>query len=468
MPAIHHSRLPVAGRRAVSRGRPRCEFGLATCLSVCVLAFSSIQISAAPQDIDDAQAASLAIRKLTGEHLILYTDVPVDPEVDALPRVFDRAFDSWRQFFHVEAPADWRMTGRLIRDRKSLPIFREAGLMPADVPDFRHGWSQDDNLWMYDQPTAYYRRHLLLHEGTHGFSQSLLAGTGPPWYMEGVAELVATHQWQDGQLTTGWFPPDKQQVEGWGRIKLVRDAVAARPALSIAEVMAFGWTAHREDEPYGWCWGAAAFLDGHPRYREKFKSLADVVREPNFNEIFIQRLGEDWPLLEREWPAFIADLEYGMDISRWAIDFAPGVPLPDVGGKATVAADKGWQSTKWRLEAGKKYRLRSKGRFQLGQKPKIWWSEPNGVSLRYYRGQPLGILLASLRPDDDAASPDQAEASPAQPSFTAPLVAGLEVELEPTSASTLYLRVNDSSAELADNVGALEVEIATAPVDAGE
>ena len=44
-------------------------------------------------------------------------------------------------------------------------------------------------LWLHDQPTAYYRRHLLLHEGTHVFMASFLGGCGPGWYMEGTAEL---------------------------------------------------------------------------------------------------------------------------------------------------------------------------------------------------------------------------------------------------------------------------------------
>lgn len=407
--------------------------------------------------VDDQQAARLGIRKLTGRHLVLYTDVPASEEVDALPQVFDAAFDKWKAFFSAPAPDDWKMTGRLLSDRNSRQKFHEAGLLFDDTPDFRNGWSKGADLWMYDQPTAYYRRHLMLHEGTHGFGESLLGGSGPPWFMEGVAELIATHEWRDGKLATGWFPSDKNRVEGWGRIKLVRDAVDARPALSLADVLAFGWTVHRDDEPYGWSWAAAAYLDGHPRYQKTFRSLTDVVREPSFNEVFSQRLGDDWLLANQEWSAFIADLEYGMDVPRWAIEFAPGKALPDAGGTAKVAADRGWQSSKWSLEAGRRYRLTAKGRFQLGQTPKIWWSEPNGVSLRYYRGRPLGVLLAALLPDDETA---EGEADP-QPSFTSPLTAGLAVELTPKTDATLYLRVNDSAAELSDNMGSIDVQITT-------
>lgn len=457
---------PIRSSLAVNARFVR-SVALALAAAACWIAAISQSLAA---DIDDQRVAQLGIRKLSGKHLVLYTDVPSSEDVDALPVVFDAAFDRWREFYASPAADDWRMTGRLLRDRNSRQAFHNAGLLTDDTPDFRNGWSKGADLWMYDQPTAYYRRHLLLHEGTHGFGESLLGGSGPPWFMEGAAELIATHEWRDGRLATGWFPIEKSKVDGWGRIKLVRDAIAQRPALSLEDVLAFGWTAHREDEPYGWCWAAAAFLDGHPRYQKAFRSLVGVVREPNFNEIFAQRLGEDWPLLEREWAAYIADLEYGMDITRWAIEFAPGEPLPEMGGKATIAADRGWQSSQWTLEAGKKYRLRAKGRFQLGQKPKIWWSEANGVSLRYYRGRPLGMLMAALVPDDETpadeadGTEDAAPAEP-QPTFMAPLAAGLEFELTPTRDSTLYLRVNDSAAELADNVGSVEIEIRQAPAD---
>ena len=49
-------------------------------------------------------------------------------------------------------------------------------------------------FWLFDQPTDYYVRHLLLHEGTHVFMVSFLGGCGPGWYMEGTAELLGTHR----------------------------------------------------------------------------------------------------------------------------------------------------------------------------------------------------------------------------------------------------------------------------------
>ena len=66
--------------------------------------------------------------------------------------------------------------------------------MPTGDDKFLHGLSTGSDLWLYDQPSAYYRRHLLLHEGTHAFMGKFLGGCGPGWYMEGTAELFGTHR----------------------------------------------------------------------------------------------------------------------------------------------------------------------------------------------------------------------------------------------------------------------------------
>ena len=144
--------------------------------------------------VDDARAAAAGIRKLPGKRLTLYTDL-AGPEIDRLPAVFEQAFPQWCRYFKVKEgdQADWHMTGFLMKDKAR---FVAAGLLPDDLPPFEHGYSRGHDLWLYEQPSDYYRRHLLLHEGTHGFMNTVLGGCGPPWYMEGMAEYLATHRWQ--------------------------------------------------------------------------------------------------------------------------------------------------------------------------------------------------------------------------------------------------------------------------------
>ena len=39
-----------------------------------------------------------------------------------------------------------------------------------------NGVTLGSDMWLHDQPTDYYRRHLLLHEGTHAFMIAFLGG----------------------------------------------------------------------------------------------------------------------------------------------------------------------------------------------------------------------------------------------------------------------------------------------------
>lgn len=390
------------------------------------------------------------IRRVPGKHITLYTDLPSSAAVDALPEMFDQAFGQWCAYFGVDAArqADWHVTGCVMRDREP---FRAAGLLPEGLPPFRHGYSVGKRLWVNEQSSDYYRAHLLLHEGTHAFMNTILGRGAPPWYMEGMSEMLGTHRWHDGRLTLGYLPASREEVPLWGRVKIVRDDFAARRAKTLRGVFQYGPQAHQDLEPYGWCWAAAIFLDRHPRYQARFRQLTNWVNAPDLPDRFVKLIGSDWDQLAEEWQVFAADLEYGYDFRRTAINFTPGRNLAGQSAKVTVAADRGWQNSGIRLEAGVTYRLRASGRYQVANQPQIWWSEPNGVSIRYYRGQPLGILLAAVRPD---------RPEPNAPSaLLRPISIGLGAELTPKQSGTLFLRINDSSGELSDNAGTLVVEV---------
>ena len=401
--------------------------------------------------IDDSKAAAAGIRKLAGKHLSLYTDVLPGPDIDDLTDAFDAAVPQWCQYFEIpaERAADWRLTGFLMQEKNR---FVGAGMLPADLPPFPNGYQRGKCLWVYNQPDGYYRRHLLLHEGTHAFMDHFLGALGPPWYAEGMAELLGTHRWQDGQLTLGYVPKDKTETPGWGRVKIIKDEAAAGRGLMPATIMDYGPTAHQRNEPYGWCWGLATFLDAHPRCREAFRQLRGMVRKPELTAWFRQQLQADWPDINEEWQLFVMNLDYGYDVGRAGIVRKTAQPLPPEGATAAIAADRGWQSTGIRLEAGAKYRLEAKGRYQIGKSSGIWWCEPGGITLHYHQGRPLGLLLGAIRDDTQPL----AGLTP----LARPEVVGVETTLTVRTPGTLYLKVNESAAGLSDNAGQIEVRIA--------
>src|SRR6185312_9449659 len=132
--------------------------GLFVCGNVCAEAPAP-----AVQPPSENQAEANGIRTLTSKYLILCTDVPSSPEIDQLPAVFDQAVPKWAEYFGVdkEKAAHWQARAYLIGDRRR---FEALHLLPPGREGFVNGISMGAELWLHDQPTPYYRRHLLLHE----------------------------------------------------------------------------------------------------------------------------------------------------------------------------------------------------------------------------------------------------------------------------------------------------------------
>jgi len=398
---------------------------------------------------EDAVAAAEGIRKLPGKWVTLYTDLPSAKEIDELPALFDAAVPQYCRYFGIDEAAlgPWRATACVMKDRER---FVRANLLPPEIPAFQFGYARNYDLWLDDQPSDYYRRHLLLHEGVHCFMNTRLGACGPPWFMEGTAELLATHHWDGRTLTLGVVPRHKEDVPMWGRIKIIRDELAAKRGKRIDAVLDLRPTAFLENDAYAWSWALAVLLDHHPRYQARFRQMQKHVLDKHFNEKFRQAFADDWAELAEHWQLFVMTLEYGHDVARDSAVFAPGKP-PAPGAAFEVAADRGWQSSGWAVEEGKSYTLRASGRYQVAAEPKPWPCEPGGVTIRYYQGRPLGMLLMGIRPDVPAAGLSAL--------LRPPVEVGLGRTFTAERSGTLYFKINELPSEWADNAGSLQVEI---------
>ena len=411
-----------------------------------------------PRSVDESRAAAAGIRKLTGRHITIYTDLAADQHVNQLTNVFDTAVPQWAEFFSVdlENTRNWKVVAYIIKDR--VP-FDALGLMPVGNDGFRHGFALGGEIWLYEQPSAYYRRHLLLHEGTHAFMVAALGRCGPGWFMEGMAELLATHNWDDKNhiLVMRHMPRSKAEVPMLGRIKLLQDAYRENRAQTIPAVFAIDNMRPLENESYAWSWALARFLDDHPRYRRRFRSLLESVHDPEFNQQCRKLYADDWSDLSLEWEQFIASVDHAHDVARMAIDFQPGERLPRTGHTTQVSVDRGWQSSGVHLTADQSYEISARGRFQIVQEEdaRIWWCEPGGVTIEYHAGRPLGMLLGAI----DARSAGSRQTNHPTDQWHGPIPLGLRQVLTPPAEGTLYLRINDSPGRLHDNVGQITVTV---------
>jgi hypothetical protein len=304
---------------------------------------------------------------------------------------------------------------------------------------------------MFDQESDYYRRHLILHEGVHCLMNTVLGSCGPPWYMESTAEYLGTHRIdENGKVTVGIIPKNRQEVPMWGRVPLIRKAIRAGRGRTLDEVLLFKPEDYFNDESYAFSWAAAVLLNGSPETRKIYRGLAKHTLDKRFNVRARGRLKRQWNDLARQWLIMIDTIEYGYDLDRTKVDMKHGKPLGSEGATIQIAANRGWQNSGIRIEAGKNYHLTAEGRYRVVKGKDgfpDWISEPGGVSIRYYRWRPLGLLQATVLP------------TKASNSLLKPLNVGLETTLTPETSGTLLLRINDSPAELEDNEGEATVRI---------
>lgn len=414
-----------------------------------------------------AVAQRAGLRVVEGRHLTLATDRPAraGDGVDDLPRMFDEAFSAWCRHFAID-PGDhreWRAFGCLVVDRER---FRDAGLLPESVPGFTNGFCDRNRFWMVDQTNAAYRRHLLLHEGVHAFTISLRNLDTPAWYTEGIAEMLATHRLAPdaeglSRLVVTPMPQAAADVEQLGRIEAIQRLRAENVMPGLDDVFAAQGTAHGDMTLYASSWAAVALLALHPRHAAVFTAVERGALDRAFTTHLGHTPGWDAALAARDFDAFTDDVDYGYDFSRSAIDWATG-DLFEGRRSVQVDAARGWQNSGLRLKRGEAYAIRATGRAGLGQVSACrsaaqhaacrLETEPDGISIDWYRRRPLGRLLAAQWVE----SPDAASGS--RPRFVVVADSGAAAFVALVDGP-LFFKINEPPGDLADNEGGFRVEV---------
>ena len=402
---------------------------------------------------DDARAEEFGIRKYASQRLILYTDL--DPEIaEPLPALIDRVYETWVDYFG-ELPPDregtpYQMTGYLIDQPQR---FVEAGMLPEGPPMFRFGRHLGAEFWMNKMNSDYYRRHLLIHEATHCFMTATLQQYPPRWYLEGMAEYFGTHRLHpDGTVTFGVMPEQSDEFPGLGRIELIQQQLVQQQFASLSRLGTYSpadWD-QPLPVPYAWSWAICLFLDQHPRYQDRFRQLGQHMEGNDFLRFLDEHFAPEKDLLEAEWSEFSRRLVYGMDVAANAFQTHSG-PLQSLETpvRVSVEAAKGWQSTGLLIPAGITVSIHASGEVILDQQPRPWVSEPQGISIRYAAGEPIGRLLAAVLSPSDPEMPSTFPITPIGQSGT----------LSSQRPGELWLRINDLGNGLTNNSGTYEVEI---------
>lgn len=391
-------------------------------------------------------------QRVKGKYVDVITDLPLDAEIRTLPSVFDAAMPRWCEEFDMDLKevADWHVEAFVMLRRDQ---FKKAGFIPSKLPEFPYGFQFGNQVWVVEQPSPYYRRHLLLHEGTHWFMNRKYGDHGPPWLMEGTAEWLGTHRWDGQKLTMGIIPKTKTEVEYWGRISLIQQQLADGVAPSLEEVLRYDSRAHQNVEAYAWSWAAVIFLKNHPATSKAFAELLKqkMTSDQTLTRWLFRKLQSQWPQIRREWSAMLTELEYGYDPRHGMLAISrAGKLIGDTPIAFELAADHSWQTPGVKIAAGDTVVIQGNGQYSVCDKPKPWLCHAAGVTLEYYRGEPLGKLMMTV------AGPQEKE------QFSQPIevvAVGDQLEFTAAQAGELHFRINESSGGLGDNSGTITVTI---------
>jgi len=388
-----------------------------------------------------------------GRYVRLTTDLDSQEECDALVESFDAAVPQWIRFWRLpeNSAASWKVHAYLIRDKGK---FEQKGLIPDSVPDFSFGYTLGNQLWVLAQRSEYYTRHLLLHEGAHSFAFHQFQGAGPTWFMEGTAEMLATHIGMGSTVKINQIPSNPEAVPYWGRFRLIEQLRDANKVPSIETVMRYQSNLQGQVDAYGWSWAATMMLRAYPEYDEAFMHSARDGRDssPAFNRRLFLKLRSQWPVIGARWRLMCHDLDFGFDWNAERVELSErdpvwnGQPI-----ELKVAADRGWQSAGVRVPPGTKLNMSADGEVTLASDPKPWISNPPGITYRYHRGYPMGQLQACILPNAKVVSKTV-------PPLNIVSVAG-KTNLEVKQFSWLLFRVNDSVGDLGNNRGEYRVKI---------
>lgn len=428
-------------------------------------------VCAAETGVDVGQLEAIArragLRVLESTHLVLATDRPVreGDGVDELPAVFDDAFEAWCRHYGMNPTdhRDWKCFGCLVVNRER---FRAAGLLPDNLPPFENGFCDRNRFWLIDQSNPAYRRHLLLHEGVHAFTLTLRGLATPVWYNEGIAEFLATHRLDNGVDSQSTFvsmpiPQKPEDVEQLGRIEKIRELGTAAAMPALADVLAAPVGVHKSVAEYAASWAAVAMLSFHPAYAEGFLEIQRGPLDHDFNERLLSIPGWDAARAARDFDAFAADIDYGYDFPRMAIDWAPGNPLT-APRRIAVDAARGWQNSGCALERGRRYAFNATGRVVLGvaedavnKNVVTLEGEADGISFEWYRGKPTGKLLLGQWVETPADG--------GRPRFEV-LTEGASGDVVAAVDGPLFMRLNGPPVRLNQRRGTISVTVRPDPV----
>jgi len=185
-------------------------------------------------------------------------------------RLLEAAWPQWQAYFGKKPKLKKgdRLDVRFFKTREPWAAAIEKD--GAKAPDAGgYYWPPSRTAYLYQQPTDYYTRTLLLHEAGHQFHFLARTRNKQPsvgWYTEAVAEFLAAHEWDGAKLKLGVLPVISLN-------DYAGKALAAVKAEGF-DLQKFVETAGHDQRPVGWALYRYLATGNKGKPLKKFKDFA--------------------------------------------------------------------------------------------------------------------------------------------------------------------------------------------------
>jgi hypothetical protein len=404
--------------------------------------------------VRDCQAqveSAPGIKRFSKNQWTVLTDLPIDQEIESWPSILDQAMATWCQKWSIDPAVakSWPLTIHCMGDRK---IFEQAGLLDG-VPSFEDGFQQADRVFLVEQPSNYYRRHLLLHEATHWIMYRAFGGGGAPWFMEGMAELQGTHRLENNLLSLAIIPDAPESVPHWGRFKKLSDSIATNGVPKLKRILYYGNDRQDRMDRYCWSWAACVFLCNHPVYWPYLQksSTPPLDYSLKLSEQLEKSLADRWDYVERDWKLFVDEFGWGYQPNSDLICLEESIRSIDspLTRQFTMQLDatKGWQLVRFPFKQGQGAEITTQGSYVVHvRNQEAWESTPEGLTYQYHRHIPMGKLIGGFLSVDNE-----------QPFEI--FQVGTRHDFKASSDGWLLLKINEPVGNRRDNSGSLKIQL---------
>ena len=186
-----------------------------------------------------------------------------------------------------------------------------------------------------------------------------------------------------------------------------------------------------------------------------FASLAGCRTRQQFEDILAEVPESTWTQMDQLWPLYLDGLEEA-DVATVRFPAVRALEPQESDGSVSLPAGfvldatEQWISTGLRLNAGQEIVIDCEGRYVVEETTKPWFSEPDGITIHYIHGCPLGQVIGVIVATEGTHT-------------TRRIPIGTAKTLQSPIDGILWLQINDGWSKRHKNNGSVTVSITVSP-----